>query len=65
MSQLQVYKERLRQTEKSLLDLYKPSFVTDTRLGTLSGRLQRCHDMYFKSYTSGIPGLTVSVFLGS
>ena len=62
MSQLQVYKERLHATEKTLLDLYQPNFVTDTRLGALSTRLQRCHDLYFKSFCSGVPGIKVSDF---
>ena len=59
MGQLQVYKERLHATERTLIEAYRPSFNTDTRLGTLSNRLQRCHDLYFKSFGNGIPGIKV------
>ena len=62
LCQMETFKDRVKMNEKTLVDLYKPNFACDTRLGTISNRLQTCHNHYYRSFTGGIPGLTVSFF---
>ena len=63
LCQMEAFKKRSSVNAKTLVDLYRPNFSCDTRLGTIHSRLQTCHNHYYRSFTSGIPGLSVCIYI--
>ena len=62
LCEFQIEKGRLDACFADLEEHYMPKFRAETRMSSLMSRYERCHQHFFQSYVSGIPGLNVSLF---